>query len=66
MAIVHMMGTLHEKSGKIEYKMPDAMAKAYLKARGGEDMKMHPNAYLCKVVNEEFGLRGHCVKVIVY
>ena len=46
MAIVHMMGDLHEKSGKIEYKMPEAMAKAYLKARGSEDMKMHPNAYL--------------------
>ena len=66
MAIVHMMGDLHEKSGKIEYKMPEAMAKAYLKARGSEDMKMHPNAYLCKVVNEEFGLRGLCEKVIVY
>jgi uncharacterized protein (DUF2267 family) len=66
MAIVHMMGDQHTKSGKIEYKMPEEMAKAYLKTRGSEDMKMHPDDFLCKVVNEEFGLRGLCEKVIVY
>ena len=53
------------KAGNIEYKMPEAMAKEYLKNRKGEDAKMNPQAYLCKLVNEEFGLKGYCTKVIV-
>ena len=30
MATIAKPGTLHEKAGFIEYKMPEAMAKAYL------------------------------------
>ena len=52
------------KSGTIEYKMPEKMARELLKARKGEEAKMRPNDYLCKVVNENFGLKGCCVKVI--
>ena len=59
-------GTLHEKCGNIEYKMPEAMAREYLKNRKGDDVKMRPNDYLCKVVNENFGLKGNCVNVIRY
>ena len=55
-----------QKAGAIEYKMPEKMAKEYLRQRSGEDAKMRPNDYLCKVVNEEFGLKGYCVKVIRY
>ena len=50
----------------IEYKMPDKMARELLKERKGEEAKMRPNDYLCKVVNEQFGLMGHCTKVIRY
>ena len=63
---VNAQGTLHEKGGCIEYKMPEAMAREYLKNRKGEDAKMRPNDFLCKVVNENFGLKGNCVNVICY
>lgn len=66
MAIVTKVGTLHEKSGNIEYKMSDKMARELLKNRNGDEAKMRPNDFLCKVVNENFGLKGHCVNVIRY
>lgn len=47
----------------IEYEMPKLMAKEILNERKGADKNMHPQAYLCKVVNETFGLKGNCVKV---
>lgn len=59
-------GTLHEKAGYIEYKMPNALAVSILKSRKGTDQNMNPQEYLCKVVNEEFGLKGECVKVTRY
>ena len=54
------------KAGYIEYKMPESMAKDYLKARAGDEKKMNANEYLCKIVDEEFGLLGKCVRVIKY
>ena len=46
--------------------MPEAMAKAYLNGRTAEEKKMRPNDFLCKIVNEEFGLKGYCTRVIRY
>ena len=66
MASIIKPGTLHEKAGFIEYKMPEAMAKAYLNERTAEEKKMRPNDFLCKIVNEEFGLKGYCTRVIRY
>ena len=66
MATINKVGTLHEKVGAIEYKMPDQMARELLKARKGDEVKMHPNDYLCKIVNEQFGLKCHCARVIRY
>lgn len=54
------------KAGGIEYKMPEKMAKEFLKNRTEEEKKMHLNDFLCKVVNEQFGLLYNCVKVIRY
>jgi hypothetical protein len=54
------------KAGYIEYKMPYALAKAYLSMRKESEKKLHPSVYLAKVVNEEFGIKGECVKVIQY
>lgn len=54
------------KCGYIEYKMPKAKADTLLKDRSGTDARMHPQAYLCKVVNESYGLKGYCTKVITY
>ena len=51
--------------GPIEYEMPKAMAKMLLAERKGGDRNMHPQAYLRKVVNEDFGIKGNCVKVTV-
>lgn len=54
------------KAGYIEYKMPKQMAQEYLKLRKGEEQKMRPNEYLCKVVNENFGIKGYCTNVITF
>ena len=50
MASIVKPGTLHEKAGFIEYKMPEAMAKAYLNGRTAEEKKMRPNDFLCKMI----------------
>ena len=44
-----------------EYKMPVAMAKEFLK----DCKNMDTNKYLCNIVNENFGIKGTCVKVII-
>lgn len=53
------------KCGYCEYVMPEALANTYLKNRKGEDKKMRPQDYLKKVVNEDFGLKNYCTRVIV-
>lgn len=52
--------------GEISYSMSAGMAKALLEERKGvEEKKMRPQEYLCQVVNEQFGLKGICVSVII-
>ena len=51
--------------GEIEYEMPKELAKQILATRKGPDQNMHPQEFLKKVVNEEFGLKGYCSNVIV-
>ena len=46
----------------IEYKMSYAMAKDLLKNKPNN---LTPEQYLCKIVNETFGLKGCCVKVLI-
>ena len=48
--------------------MPEELAKELLKKRKGKEgvNKMKPNEYLCYVVNEEFGIKGNCVKVLTF
>lgn len=50
--------------GEIEYNMTAAMAKELLRSRKGTDANMHPQAYLCKYVNEQLGVKGNCVRVV--
>lgn len=50
--------------GNIEYKMTNEMAKELLRTRKGTDLNMHPQAFLCKYVNEQLGIKGNCVKVL--
>jgi len=49
----------------LEYKMSKASAKFLLSNRKGPDAKMSENDFLCKVVNDECGLLGYCVRVII-
>lgn len=51
--------------GDISYTMPAGMAKSLLDQRKGDDKKMRPQEYLCKIVNEQFGLKGNCISVII-
>ena len=51
--------------GEIEYEMSKLMAKELLNERKGADRNIHPQVYLCKVVNESFGLKGNCTRVIL-
>lgn len=51
--------------GEIEYEMPKELAKQILATRKGTDQNIHPQEFLKKVVNEEFGLKGYCSNVIV-
>lgn len=49
----------------IAYRMPAAVAKAYLKKRNETEKKVNNQEYLCMIVNNEYGLKGNCVKVIL-
>lgn len=50
------------KSGYIEYVMSQQMARNLLK---DNTSRVHPQKYLCDVVNNSFGLKGYCTKVII-
>lgn len=49
----------------IEYQMSPLCAKNLLATRSAEEQKLHPTQFLAKVVNEQYGLLGHCVNVII-
>ena len=50
--------------GGIEYEMTKEMAKQILATRKGADQNMSSQKFLCQVVNEEFGLKGNCTRVL--
>ena len=52
--------------GGFEYKMTKEMADAYLKGRKGTDKNKHPQEYLCQLVNNEFGIKGTCTRVLFF
>lgn len=54
------------QKGNFEYKMSKEMANAYLNARKGEEKKKHPQEYLCQIVNNEFGIKGTCTRVLFF
>ena len=49
--------------GDIAYEMNKTLAKEILATRKGTDQNMDPQAFLCKVVNESFGIKGNCIYV---
>lgn len=52
--------------GEFEYNMSEQLAKEILATRKNAEKNMRPQVFLCKIVNETFGLRGHCVSVTTY
>lgn len=56
---------MKNNTNEIAYRMPAGVAKAYLKNRHGDETKMNNQAYLCKIVDQDYGLKGNCVKVII-
>ena len=57
---------MENKSAYFEYKMPEELAKELLRSRDGLDKKMRPNEYLCKVVNEQYGLLRPVTRVLTF
>lgn len=51
--------------GYIEYKMPYGTYNEYVKSAKKENAG-DIQAYLCRIVNEQYGLLGTCVRVIPY
>ena len=49
----------------VEYTMTKDMAKYFLDNRDGNEKKVRPHAYLVQVVNEQFGILGTCVQVVI-
>ena len=45
----------------MEYKMSKEMAKMYLK---NCPKNVKPQDYLCQIVDEQFGLKEKCIRVI--
>lgn len=58
-----VMPTPNQNPPFYEYVMPKDMIKDLLEKRDGEEKKLRPHDYLVKVVNEEFEIRGTCVRV---
>ena len=52
--------------GFFEFKMTKEMANTYLNSRKGDDKKKRPQEYLCQVVNNEFGMKGTCTRVLFF
>ena len=50
--------------GAVEYEMSKQMAKEILATRKGADQNVPPQDFLCRVVNEDFRLKGYCTRVI--
>ena len=49
-----------------EYKMPETFARNLLSKRKGEEKNLKPQEYLCAYVNEQYGIKGTCVRVVLY
>ena len=54
------------KAGEIEYKMTRELAESYLKDRKGKDANSEAQEYLCKIVDEQFGLKAKCTRVLFF
>ena len=58
-------GPARPSYGKIEYEISKLLANSILATRKGLERNIPPQKFLCQVVNDEFGLKGNCIKVHV-
>lgn len=61
--VIHKEGGLSEKCGGVEYTMTSALANHIMKTHKGP--KKNKQEVLCAYVNEQFGLKDKCVKVLI-
>lgn len=52
--------------GYFEYKMTKDMIQNLLKEKRKKNIKGTDQEYLCNYINEQFGVKGECVKVISF
>lgn len=51
--------------GLIEYQMSKGMAEDILGNRFGKEKNINHQKYLCDFVNDQMGLIGYCIKVVI-
>ena len=56
-------GSLSEKAGSVEYTISAGLASHILKIHKGQ--KRNKQDVLCRYVNEQMGLKGNCVRVLI-
>lgn len=56
-------GSLSEKAGYVEYTISNALAQHIMKTHKGP--KKNKQEMLCNYVNEQMGLKGKCVRVLI-
>lgn len=49
-----------------KYKMSRECFKSILDTRKGKEKNMNPYVYAKNYINDEYGLKGTCVEVVVY
>jgi hypothetical protein len=60
---IYKEGNVSEKCGGIEYTMSAALANHIMKTHKGP--RKNKQDILCNYVNNQFGLKGNCVKVLI-
>lgn len=56
--------TIINNKGDVEYKMTKEMANFYLMNRKGIDKNKPSQEYLCEIVNNDFNIKGNCIRVL--
>lgn len=54
------------KTKGVEYQMTRKMFDELLKTRTEEEKKLNPYAFVTKIVNEQFGVKGTVTHISIY
>lgn len=63
--IPHSVEEWQGHRGLIEYQMGHAMAEDILDLRRGKEKGIDPQKWLCDYINDQMGLIGYCIKVVI-